>query len=51
MNPAEGERRGEDRDVARLEAIHGMLVAVEADEFLVVRTSTLLPYSLRLRPS
>ena len=37
MHPAESERRGEDRDVARLQAIHRLLVAVEADEFAIVR--------------
>ena len=36
MHPAEGRRRGEDDDVARLEAVHGLLVAVEADELAVV---------------
>ena len=30
------ERRGEDRDVAGLEAVHRLLVAVEADELAVV---------------
>ena len=37
MHPAESQRRGEDGDVARLQAIHGVLVAVEADELAVVR--------------
>ncbi len=32
VDPAEGQRRGEDRHVARFEAVHGLLVAVEADK-------------------
>ena len=36
MDPAEGRRRGEDRDVARLQAIHRLLVGVEADELAVL---------------
>ena len=35
VDPAEGRRRGEDDDVARLEAVHRLLVAVEADELVV----------------
>ena len=35
VDPAEGRRRGEDDDVAGLQAVHRLLVAVEADELLV----------------
>ena len=37
MNPAKRQRRGEDGHVALLQGIHRVLVAVEADEFLVIR--------------
>ena len=36
MHPAEGQRRGEDRDVARLQAVHRLLVGVESDELTVL---------------
>ena len=37
VNPAESRRRGEDGHVARLQAIHRLLVGVEADELAVGR--------------
>ena len=37
MHPAERQRRGEDRDVARLQAVHRLLVGVEADELAILR--------------
>ena len=36
MHPAERQRRGEDRNVARLQAIHRLLVAVETDELALL---------------
>ena len=36
MHPAEGQRRGEDGDVARLQAIHRLLVGVETDELAIL---------------
>ena len=36
VDPAEGRRRGEDRHVARLQAVHRLLVGVEADELAVL---------------
>ena len=36
VHPAEGRRRGEDRDVARLQTVHRLLVAVEADELAIL---------------
>lgn len=36
MHPAEGQGCREDRDVPRLEGVHGVLVGVEADELFVV---------------
>ena len=36
MHPAKRQRRGEDRDVARLQAIHRLLVGVEADELALL---------------
>ncbi len=36
MQPAEGRRRGQDDDVARPEHVHRLLVAVEAEELVVV---------------
>ena len=36
MHPAECRGRRQDDDVARLEAIHGLLVAVEADELAIL---------------
>ena len=35
VQPAKRERSGQDRDVARAQAVHGFLVSVEADESLV----------------
>ena len=35
VQPAESERRGHDRDIARPQAVHGFLVGIEADESLV----------------
>ena len=37
LDPAERRRRGEDDDVAGLQAIHRLLVGVEADELAVLR--------------
>ena len=37
MHPAKSQRRGKDRHVARLQAIHRLLVGVEADELPLVR--------------
>ena len=37
MNPAKRQGRGEDRDIALLQGIHRMLVAIEADELFVGR--------------
>ena len=36
VHPAEGRRGGQDHHVARLEAVHGLLVAVEADELAIL---------------
>ncbi len=37
MHPTKRKWRGKDRDVAGLEAVHRLLVSVEADEFAVFR--------------
>ena len=37
MHPTKRQRRGKDRDVAGLQAVHRLLVSVEADEFAVFR--------------
>ena len=42
MHPAEGQRRGEDGHVARLQAVDGLLVGVEADELAVLGNVNLL---------
>ena len=48
VHPAEGRRRGEDHHVARLQAVHRLLVAVEADELAVLRARRpCLPCALR----
>jgi hypothetical protein len=36
VDPAEGRRGGEDDDVAWIEVVHGLLVAVEADELALL---------------
>ena len=36
MQPAKSQRRGEDRNVARLQAVHRLLVGVEADELTLL---------------
>src|SRR5439155_18933897 len=43
MHPTKGQRRGEDRDVAGFEAVHGLFVSVEADEFAVLWHVNFLP--------
>ena len=37
MDPAEGERRGEDGHISRAQRVDGTLIAVEAEELAVVR--------------
>src|SRR5262249_55224247 len=37
VHPAESKRGGEDRNAARLEAVHGVFVAIETDELAVIR--------------
>ncbi len=36
VHPAEGQRSGEDRDVARLKAVHSLFVSVETEELAIV---------------
>ena len=37
MDPAEAGRGGEDGDIARFQAVHGLFIGVEADELAILR--------------